>query len=159
VLERQFLTGAVLVWGTALAAGCAEPGSDGVGGSEPAVSVAPSEPGSPSRSEPSGGSQVTPEVRVVVEAAIEDLRHRAFTGRQPIRVIIARPETFPNGALGCPKPGMTYTQGLVEGFRVILGQGDRAWIYTAGTDGVPQLCESGEKDGGQKFVPRPDGPD
>src|ERR1044071_7735897 len=34
-------------------------------------------------------------------------------------VVLSRAEqvTWPNGALGCPEPGMMYTQALVPGFR------------------------------------------
>jgi hypothetical protein len=98
---------------------------------------------------------VDPDLRPVVEAATDDLTARPGTGAEEVRVVLARRETFPDGALGCPRPGMSYTQALVEGYRVILRRGDRSWLYTAGSDGVPRLCHSGEKDGGTEFVPSP----
>lgn len=97
-----------------------------------------------------------PDVALVTDAAIADLTsRRPAPGEGVVRVVLARRETFPDGALGCPKPDMVYTQALVDGYRVILARGDRSWLYTAGADGVPRLCASGEKDGGRDFVPPP----
>jgi hypothetical protein len=125
----------------ALISGC---GEQGPGASEPVTSSAPS-PSGPSSppSPPTEGSTVEPQLQPVVDAAIEDLESRPDTGSEPVRVVLAREETFPDGALGCPQPGMSYSQALVEGYRVVLARGDREWLYTAGPDGVPSLCESG----------------
>lgn len=90
----------------------------------------------------------------VVEEARVDLEARLGPG-DPIEVVAAKAETFPNGALGCPKEGKSYTQALVEGYRVTLGRGERVWLYTAGPDGKPRLCPSDEKDAGREFVPPP----
>ena len=98
---------------------------------------------------------MSPGLEPVVEAAVADLELRPVTGTAPVRVVLARKETFPDGAIGCPEPGKMYTQALVEGYRVVLARGERAWLYTAGEDGVPRLCASGEKDGGRDFVPPP----
>lgn len=95
------------------------------------------------------------ELEPVVEAAIADLESRPDTGTGPVRVVLARSETFPDAAVGCPEPGKTYAQALVEGYRVVLARGDRAWLYTAAEDGVPRMCPSGEKDGGRDVVPPP----
>lgn len=95
------------------------------------------------------------ELEQVVDAAVADLESRPGAGTGPVRVVLAREETFPDGAVGCPEPGRMYTQALVEGYRVVLARGERAWLYTAGEDGVPRLCPSGEKDDGREFVPPP----
>lgn len=50
---------------------------------------------------------------------------------------------------------MAYTQALVEGYRVILGHESRVYLYHAGSDGQPSMCESDEPDGGYDFVPPP----
>ena len=147
----------VLVVCAAVLAGCGGQGTGagvGAGVGEPSPSAAPT--ASATTSYPSdGGSSVAPELEPVVEAAVADLESRPGTGSGPVRVVLARQETFPNGAIGCPQPGRMYTQALVEGYRVVLARGDRAWLYTAGADGVPQLCASEEKDGGRDFVPPP----
>lgn len=151
---------AVLVGCSALLAACgdAAPGP----GPSPGPTLSSSTGGRPS---PTPGGQasatpteegtVDPDVRPIVDAATADLTGRAVTATGPVRVILARTETFPDAALGCPRPGEDYAQGPVEGYRVLLGRGERAWLYTAGPDGVPHLCPSQEKDGGREFVPPP----
>ena len=46
-------------------------------------------------------------------------------------VVLARAEkvTWNDGALGCPRPGMGYTQALVPGYRVVARTSDRELIY------------------------------
>lgn len=150
------------------AAGCAtaEPAGEGA---SPSGSTAPATPAptSPSAAVPTSGASPTTvppppqeesmssELQEVVDAAIADLEARPVTGTEAVRVVVAREETFPNGAIGCPKPGEMYTQALVDGYRVLLARGDRVWLYTAGENGIPQLCASDDKDGGTEFVPPP----
>ena len=123
----------------ALVAGC---GEQGPGASAPASDGPPSPSSATAASSPTEGSTVDPQLQPVVDAAIADLRSRPDTGSGPVRVVLAREETFPDGALGCPQPGMSYSQALVDGYRVVLARGDREWLYTAGPDRVPRLCES-----------------
>jgi len=88
---------------------------------------------------------VDPVLQRVVDAAVADLERRPETGAGTVEVALARRETFPDSSLGCPQPGMFYTQALVDGFRVVLVRDGRRWLYTAGRSGVPRLCESGGK--------------
>jgi len=104
---------------------------------------------------PSAGSLVTPELQPIVDAAIADLEARVGAGDQAFDVLVARSETFPTGALGCPQDGEVYTQAEVDGFRVLLHRNERVWLYTAAGDGEPRLCQSDQKDGGFDFVPPP----
>ncbi|WP_152231892.1 hypothetical protein [Georgenia ruanii] len=126
----------------ALLAGCAGGGRPSPSPTTPAPTSASPTPG------PTQGSTVPPEPAAVADAAVADLANRLGGGTEPITVVLAQRETFPDGALGCPQPGHMYTQALVDGYRVVLARGDREWLYTAGTDGIPHLCPSGEQDGG-----------
>lgn len=40
----------------------------------------------------------------------------------PARITVAAAEhvTWPNGAAGCPRQGMSYTQALIDGYRIVL---------------------------------------
>ena len=43
--------------------------------------------------------------------------------------------TWNDGSLGCPEPGMMYTQALVDGYRVIIRAGDKTYDFRGtGTD-------------------------
>ena len=50
--------------------------------------------------------------------------------------------TWPDGSLGCPEPGMMYTQALVEGYRVVIRAGERTYDFR-GTGTTFRLCPSG----------------
>ena len=56
--------------------------------------------------------------------------------------------TWPTGALGCPKPGMNYTQALVEGYRIILVANGRKFSYHGRKGGDPFYCANPESPSG-----------
>lgn len=91
----------------------------------------------------------------VVEAATVDLVKRISINPDDVTVVVAQEKTWNDGSLGCPEPGMVYTQALVDGYSVLLEVDGRLYPYHAGSDGVPFLCESDEGDGGYNFVPPP----
>lgn len=91
----------------------------------------------------------------VVEKAILDLVARTGVSPESVTIVGAEAKTWSDGSLGCPQPGMSYTQALVDGSRVLLEADGRLYAYHAGSEGEPFLCESGEDDGGYDFVPPP----
>ena len=91
----------------------------------------------------------------IVAPARVDLAERLGVEPHEIEVVMAERVTWPDGSLGCPEPGVSYTQALVEGSKVVLGHAERVYLYHAGTDDQPFLCPSEEKDGGHDFVPPP----
>ncbi|HEY5890652.1 MAG TPA: hypothetical protein VIW94_08125 [Acidimicrobiia bacterium] len=91
----------------------------------------------------------------VVEKAILDLSARTKIAEDDITVVVAEAVTWPDGSLGCPQPGVFYTQALVDGSRVLLESGGRLYAYHAGADGEPFLCESSASNGGYDWVPPP----
>jgi hypothetical protein len=98
-----------------------------------------------------------PHLAATVEFAAADLATRLQVDREAIEVVDAQVVTWPDGSMGCPRPGEMYTQALIEGSRLILGTNGRTriHIYHAGADGKPFLCASDERDGGHDFVPPP----
>ena len=98
-----------------------------------------------------------PALESVVQVAVADLAARIGGDPDAIEVLKAERVTWPNGALGCPQPGMMYTEALVGGFQVVLATDHRTRVfdYHAGADERPFLCPSAEKDGGHDFVPPP----
>jgi hypothetical protein len=97
---------------------------------------------------------VTTSVPDVEALAIADLASRLGVETGSISTIRSEAKTWPDGSLGCPEPGMSYTQALVEGWQILLEYQDRVYDYHAG-GGEPFLCPSPDKDGGYDFVPPP----
>jgi len=104
-------------------------------GEEPLSSIA--EPAAHSNS-----ASVPPELRQQADFALEDLASRLGIDRGSIQVQEARRVTWRSGAIGCPQPGLGYTQALVPGLRITLGSGGRTFHYHAAGNGQPFHCPS-----------------
>lgn len=66
-----------------------------------------------------------------VQAAIADLAQRVGVGEQQVTVVSREEVTWPDGSVGCPKPGMMYTQVLVDGSRLVLEVDGKRYHYHA----------------------------
>jgi hypothetical protein len=76
----------------------------------------------------------------VINAAIADAASRQAVSADAIEVVSALRVTWPDGSLGCPEPGMQYTQALVPGWRILLRAGGRTLDYHAAANGHVSLC-------------------
>ena len=76
----------------------------------------------------------------MIEAAFDDAANRSTTARADIKVASAEAVTWPDGSLGCPKPGMMYTQALVAGYRIVVQAGEQTLNYHAMSRGRPLFC-------------------
>jgi hypothetical protein len=97
----------------------------------------PADPGSPS-------APVTGETPLeLLEAIQTDLAGR--TGASSGEIIVLRDQAmvFNDGSLGCPQPGMFYTQATVAGYWVVLELGQVEYDYRATENGSFILCEGG----------------
>lgn len=114
---------------TGSAATTSAPGSDGPGGA-PSGRISP----------PPSGDVVPGEVPDAVLASVIDAA-AAETGVDPadVTVINAEAVTWSDGSLGCPEPGVLYTQALIDGYRVVVEAGGQALDYRIG-NGEPRLC-------------------
>lgn len=89
---------------------------------------------------PGVGQGVPP---AVLQAAVADAAPRAGVDPGAVTVVSAEPVTFPNGGLGCPEPGMMYTDVLTPGYRVVVEAGGRQYDYRAGAKGgAVRWCEN-----------------
>lgn len=81
--------------------------------------------------------------QALLEAAIDDAAQRTGTPRADIKVMVAEAVTWPDGSLGCPQPGMLYTQALVPGYRIVLRAATGPLNYHARAKGAPVFCPAG----------------
>ncbi len=84
--------------------------------------------------------QTEPSIQVVARAARDDLAARWSVTDEEIEVISARRVTWGDGSIGCPEPGMMYTQALVPGFYVHLRANGQDAYFHAGRNGRPVHC-------------------
>lgn len=75
-----------------------------------------------------------------VSTAIADLAGRLGVDAGTIEVTAADEVTWSDGSLGCPAPGRSYTQALVNGTRIVLTAGGTQYEYHAGRSREPFYC-------------------
>lgn len=75
----------------------------------------------------------------LLESIMADATSRVAT-ESSIIVVRAQSVTWSDGSLGCPEPGMSYTQALVDGYWVILDAGGQMMDYRASASGAFKLC-------------------
>jgi hypothetical protein len=78
--------------------------------------------------------------QALIQSAIDDAARRVGVARASIEVLSAESVTWSDGSLGCPEPGMLYTQALVPGYRVVLRAGTTQLHYHSGRSGTPAYC-------------------
>jgi hypothetical protein len=103
---------------------------------EPGDSLPPE--GDVSQDLPDTGS----EVDQMVEVAVADLADRLSVNTHAITVVTVESVTWRDGSMGCPEPGMSYTQALVNGIRVELTvDGISHWYHQGGSNPI-KYCEN-----------------
>lgn len=151
-MRRWLLALALIVSGCAVSED-GEPGADsGATTSRPAP---PSDTTVPASGPTTSTSVPDTAPSDIVLTAIDDLADRLEVDTRRIRLIESTRVTWPDGSLGCPRPGESYTQALVEGYRVVLSHEGRAFDYHASEDASPFLCPTDEPDGGYEIIPPP----
>ncbi len=90
---------------------------------------------------PPAASGIDPALGAYVAIARTDLAARLGIAPDRIDVAAARVVTWPNAALGCPRPGMAYADQVIDGALIILRLGARSYEYHSGGDTAPFLCE------------------
>ncbi|MEU4192017.1 hypothetical protein AB0E69_08975 [Kribbella sp. NPDC026611] len=110
-------------------------GNETATGGQPSMTPSTSSPGTPGNSaspEPSGSP---------LDQARADLAKRLGIDSSQIKVVSSDEVTWPDGSLGCPEPGMMYTQALVPGHRTVLEAAGKRYSYHSGGRRAPFLCE------------------
>jgi len=75
-----------------------------------------------------------------VTVARRDLAARTGLPETQLTVVAAETVTWRDGSLGCPEPGMMYTQALVAGYLIRLEAGGKVYEYHGAAGGEPAYC-------------------
>jgi hypothetical protein len=84
---------------------------------------------------------VSPGLQGLVDQALTDLAKRLVIDAGQIEVVEVKAVVWPDGSLGCPEPGVAYTQVQREGLFIRLSVGKRVYQYHSGGGRPPFLCE------------------
>jgi len=79
-------------------------------------------------------------LNVQVDFSRKDLARRLNVSPDAVVLSSARQVTWRSGALGCPEPGMTYTEALVAGSVIYLQADSSIHAYHAKFAGEPFYC-------------------
>ena len=85
-------------------------------------------------------SSSSPEIDPVVQPAVTDLGDRLGVDESAITVVSVEAVTWSNGSLGCPEPGMMYTQALEHGLLIVLEVDATKFEYHSGAGRDPFYC-------------------
>lgn len=66
-----------------------------------------------------------------VRAVVDDLAERLDIDPAEITVVLDEAVVWRDGSIGCPEPGMNYTQALVDGRRILLESEGATYAYHA----------------------------
>jgi hypothetical protein len=113
---------------------CSAGGASGGGSPSPEQSPSPS-------STPSAGALDPGPIPVeLFNQIVADAVAKAGVDPSALTVVAASAVTWSDGSIGCPAPGVSYTQALVPGYRVILEAGGQQYDYHVGQRGQFILC-------------------
>jgi hypothetical protein len=75
----------------------------------------------------------------VVDPVVAEVARLADVPVDQVTVVSAEAVTFPDGSLGCPQPGMVYTQAMVDGYKIVAEAGGKTYDYR-GSGSTFRLC-------------------
>ena len=99
----------------------------------------------PIESMPSVSEPLPPDGEVpseMLDEIVADAAARAGVEPGEVDLVVAEAVTWSDGSLGCPEPGMMYTQALVPGYRVVVEAGGEELSFHASESGDFRLCEN-----------------
>lgn len=82
-----------------------------------------------------------------VANAVADLAAATGVDADDIQVVAHDQVTWRDGSLGCPEPGMMYTQALVDGYRIVLRAAGETVHYHGSAGGSPFRCDRPDPNG------------
>ena len=77
-----------------------------------------------------------------VDKVVADAASRAGVDESSVVVTTATAMQWPDGSLGCPEPGVMYTQAVVDGSQIVVQAGGETFDYRLDGRGQFKLCKS-----------------
>ena len=79
----------------------------------------------------------------ILDPILKEAAALAKVAREQLVIVRAEPVVWNDGSLGCPEPGMEYTQALVNGYWVVIEAAGQSYDFRVGRGGSFQLCPAG----------------
>ena len=89
-------------------------------------------------------SRVAPQVpEAILNSILKEAAKLANVSPQELVIARAEAVVWNDGSLGCPEPGMQYTQALANGYWVVISAAGRTYDFRVRRDGSFRLCPEG----------------
>ena len=76
------------------------------------------------------------------EAVVVDAAGRLDVDETEVEIVDARSVDWPDGSLGCPQPGVLYTQVITPGYQVVVAAGGTTLDYRLDRRGAFRVCDT-----------------
>jgi len=80
----------------------------------------------------------------ILDSILNEAAALAKIRREQLVVERAQSVVWNDGSLGCPEPGMMYTQALIKGYWVVVEAAGRKFDFRVGNGGRFRLCPPGQ---------------
>ena len=84
--------------------------------------------------------ELNPEMQSSVETAFANAAKRTGIARSALVLVSTEAVTWPDGSLGCTRPGRTYAQAQIPGYRIRIQAGAKTLDYHANAHDYMILC-------------------
>ena len=78
----------------------------------------------------------------ILNSVLDDAAQKLGVAPDALVVTKAEAVTWPDGSLGCPEPGMFYTQALVDGYWIVVEAGGQSLDYRVSGGGNFRICNT-----------------
>ena len=85
--------------------------------------------GQPSLIRPTGAPGTNALPASITDPVVAEIARVAGVPVDQVTIVSAESVTFPDGGLGCPVPGVIYTQALVDGWKIVATAGGTTYDY------------------------------
>jgi hypothetical protein len=79
----------------------------------------------------------------ILDPILKEAAALAKVAREKLVIVRAEPVVWNDGSLGCPEPGMMYTQALINGYWVVIEAAGQTYDFRVGRGGSFRLCPPG----------------
>jgi hypothetical protein len=80
----------------------------------------------------------------ILDSILNEAAGLAKVPREQLVIVRAESVVWNDGSLGCPEPGMMYTQALVNGYWVAIEAEGQTYDFRVGSGGSFRLCPPGQ---------------
>jgi hypothetical protein len=88
--------------------------------------------------------EVVMDERGALAHAIADMAEQVGARPGDVMVVTLEKVTWPDEAMGCPRPGQTYPQVRVQGYRIVLRAKGEEAVYHGASGRLPFRCDQAE---------------